>query len=149
MTNPADRDPRQFNQQMVSRIRAGVAAPYQEGGYVLRVASVPGRHTGIEREWPIAVSQLSGQRYVCAPNRRRDWVLNLLAAGQCHLVGDQPSRHRAVLIEDRRAAAMVATYLANLHLDTQQWPFPATASEAEIAEHLTEIAVFGLDPLPA
>lgn len=147
--NPADLDPRERNRLMINRIRAGEPQPYQEGRYVLRVASAPGHRTGEPRPWPIAVVQVSGQRYVCAPNRRRDWVRNLLAAGQCHLEGDDTPDHRAVLIEDDQAAKVVATYLGSLGRPSTMWPFPADAPVSEIARYAGEIAVFQLDPVDA
>jgi hypothetical protein len=146
VTNPAELEPRQANQLMMSRIRAAPLVPYQEGGYVLRVAAAPGRVTGKLRPWPIAVSQLAGQRYVCAPNRRRDWVRNLLAAGECRIEGDPVDRYRAVLVEEPVGATVVANYLAALGRNTQHWPFPSGAAEDEIARYLTEIAVFRLNP---
>lgn len=148
MTNPADLEPRQANQFMMSRIRATPPAPYREGGYVLRVAAVAGRVSGEPRPWPIAVSQLAGRHYVCAPNRRRDWVRNLLAAGECRIEGDPVGRRQAVLVEEPVGATVVAAYLAAFTRSPQEWPFPAGAPEDEIARHLTEIAVFRLDPVP-
>lgn len=149
MVNPADLEPRQANQFMMDRIRAVPLVPYREGDYVLRVAGVPGRVTGELRQWPIAVSKLAGRCYVCAPTRRRDWVRNLLAAGECRIEGDAVDRYRAVLVEEAVGATVVANYLAKLGWDTQRWPFPSDAAEDEIARYLTEIAVFRLDPIPA
>jgi hypothetical protein len=130
---------------MMARIRsAGSPDPYREGGYVLRVLSAPGRVTGQPRPWPIAVVQLLGQRYVCAPNRRRDWVLNLLAAGWCTVEGEDPARQAATLAAGDDAARAVAAYLAALGRQSTMWPFPSDAPVATIREHLDEIAVFGL-----
>ncbi|HWE89884.1 MAG TPA: nitroreductase family deazaflavin-dependent oxidoreductase [Pseudonocardiaceae bacterium] len=145
--NPADLDPRERNQFMMRRIRSGEPQPYQEGRYVLRVVSAPGHRTGQPRPVPIAVVQVSGQRYLCAPNRRRDWVRNLLAAGACQIEGDEPAEHKAVLIEDDSAAKVVATYLGALGRLSAMWPFPSDAPEAEIAKYTNEIAVFRLDPV--
>jgi hypothetical protein len=147
--NPADLDPHEHNRLMIGRLRASEAQPYQEGRYVLRVASAPGRRSGEPRPWPIAVVQVSGQRYVCAPNRERDWVHNLLATGQCQLEGDDPPGYRAVLIEDDQAAKVVATYLGTLERQTTMWPFPADAPVSEIARYTAEIAVFRLDSVAA
>ena len=137
--------PRERNQAMIARIRSADAPdPYREGGYVLRVLSVPGRSTGEPRLWPIAVVQLLGQRYICAPNRRRDWVRNLLAAGWCTVEGDDPARRTATLSEDDDAAQAVAAYLGALGRASTMWPFPSDAPAATIREHLAEIAVFRL-----
>jgi hypothetical protein len=132
---------------MMDKIRADVPAPYQEGRYVLRVLSVPGRASGQPRPVPIAVPLVGGERYLCAPNRRRDWVRNLLAAGACELENDPVSPYRAVLVEDDTAATAVHTYLAALGRPSAEWPFPSDAPASEIAEHVAEIAVFRLEPI--
>lgn len=147
MTNPADLEPRERNRFMMTKIRADGPAPYQEGAYVLRVISVPGRTTGEPRPLPIAVPMIAGERYLCAPNRQRDWVRNLLAAGQCEIEGDPVPRHRAVLVEDDTAAVAVHTYLSRLGRPSSEWPFPTDAPVPEIAKHLTQIAVFRLQPI--
>lgn len=139
--------PRERNQFMIAKIRsAGTPDPYREGGYVLRVLSVPGRVTGQPREWPIAVVQLLGQRYICAPNRRRDCVCNLLKSGWCTLEGDGPVRQSATLDEDADAAQAVATYLGALGRTSPEWPFPGGAPAATIRQHMDQIAVFQLKP---
>jgi hypothetical protein len=139
--------PRERNQFMIARIRSADAPdPYREGGYVLRVLSVPGRVTGQPRSWPIAVVQLLGERFICAPNRRRDWVRNLLAAGWCTVEGDDPPRQTATLSEDDDAARAVAAYLGALGRPSTMWPFPSDAPAATIRGHLGEIAVFRLTP---
>jgi hypothetical protein len=133
---------------MIDKIRADGPAPYQEGRYVLRVMSVPGRRTGEARSVPIAIPTVAGGRYLCAPNRRRDWVLNLLAAGECELEGDPAPRHRALLVEDDTAAAAVHAYLSGLGRTSGEWPFPSGAPVTEIAGHVKEFAVFRLEPIP-
>jgi hypothetical protein len=140
--------PHERNQFMITRIRSADApAPYREGGYVLRVLTVPGRVTGEPRSWPIAVVQLRGQRYLCAPNRRRDWVRNLLKSGWCTLEGDDPAGQAAVLTEDDDAAEAVAAYLGALGRTSEEWPFPGGAPVSTIRQHLAEIAVFRLAAL--
>jgi hypothetical protein len=141
--------PHERNQFMITRIRSAEAPdPYREGGYVLRVLTVPGRVTGEPRSWPIAVVQLRGQRYLCAPNRRRDWVRNLLKSGWCTLEGDDPAGQAAVLTEDDDAAEAVAGYLGALGRTSEEWPFPGGAPASTIRQHLAEIAVFHLAALP-
>jgi hypothetical protein len=140
--------PRERNEFMIKKIRSAEAPdPYAEGGYVLRVLSVPGRVTGRAQWWPIAVVQWHEQRYICAPNRRRDWVRNLLAAGWCAVEGDDPVRHVATLAEDDDAAQAVAAYLGALGRPSTMWPFPSDAPAATIQGHLPEIAVFRLSPV--
>lgn len=136
--------PRERNQAMIARIRSGDLNPYREGAYVLRVLSTPGRVTGESRSWPIAVVQLKDQRYICGPNRERDWVRNLLVSGWCTVEGDAPERQSATLAEDDDAAQALATYLAQLGRPSAMWPFPTDAPVSTIREHLGSIAVFRL-----
>ncbi|MGH3247326.1 MAG: hypothetical protein ACRDOI_14110 [Trebonia sp.] len=137
--------PRERNQGMIARLRSADAPdPYREGGYVLRVLGVPGRVSGQPRSWPIAVVQSLGQRYICAPNRQRDWVRNVLAAGWCTVEGDNPARQTATLSEDDDAARAVAAYLGALGRASAMWPFPSDAPVATIQHHLGQIAVFRL-----
>jgi hypothetical protein len=136
--------PRERNQAMAARIRSGDLNPYSEGGYVLRVLSTPGRISGESRSWPIAVVQYKGQRYICGPNRQRDWVRNLLASGWCTVEGDDPERQSAELIENDDAAQAVATYLGQLGRPSAMWPFPTDAPVSTIREHIGSIAVFRL-----
>jgi RimJ/RimL family protein N-acetyltransferase len=139
--------PRERNQFMIARIRSADAPdPYREAGYALRVLTAAGRETGQPRSWPIAVVQLLGQHYLCAPNRRRDWVRNLLAAGWCTLEGDDPATQTATLTEDDAAAQAVAAYLGALGRASSEWPFPGDAPAITIRRHLNEIAVFRLTP---
>jgi hypothetical protein len=139
--------PGERNQFMIARIRSADAPdPYREGAYVLRVLTVPGRVTGEPRSWPIAVVQRGGQHYLCAPNRRRDWVRNLIKAGWCTLEGDDPARQTATLGEDDAAAQAVSVYLGALGRASPEWPFAYDAPAATIRQHLTEIAVFRLTP---
>jgi hypothetical protein len=147
VTNPADLAPQDRNRFMVNKIRTDGPAPYQEGRYVLRVISVPGRTSGEPRHVPIAIPLVAGERYLCAPNRHRDWVRNLLAAGTCDIEGDPAPQNRAVLVEDDTAAVAVRTYLAALGRPSTEWPFPSDAPASEIAKHVKEIAVFRLEPV--
>ena len=150
MSSPAEMTPRERNQAVLARIRAEQVQPHREGGYVLRVLSVPGRRTGKPQTWPIAVIQWRGQYYICAPNRRRDWVRNLLAAGWCTVEGEQPARHEATLTETPEAAEAVAAYLGSLQRrsPSSAWPFPRDAPAGQVRQHLSEIAVFQLTPTP-
>ncbi|GDY31731.1 nitroreductase/quinone reductase family protein [Gandjariella thermophila] len=147
MTSFEQMTPRERNAHMIERIRGGEHAPYQEGRHVLRVLSAPGRVTGEPRPWPIAVTQVDGRHYVAAPNRRRDWVRNLLAAGRCSVERDEQPDRRATLVEGDEAAAAVATYLAALGRPSTLWPFPSDAPVERIRRHTAEIAVFRLEPI--
>jgi deazaflavin-dependent oxidoreductase (nitroreductase family) len=132
------------NAFMLEKIRSAPLQPYQEGRYVLRVLVTTGRVSGQRRPVPIAVIQLDGRRYVCAPNRGRDWVRNLLAAGECEIEGDPVSKYEVVLVEDVGAARVVAHYLGLLERWSSEWPFPAGAGVREIEPHTREFAVFFL-----
>ena len=147
VTSPTDLSPQERNQFMLNKIRTDGPAPYQEGRYVLRVISVPGRKTGEPRPLPIAIPMIDEQRYLCAPNRRRDWVRNVLAAGECEIEGDAVPRQRAELVEDDTAAVAVHTYLSALGRISTEWPFPSDAPVSEIAKYVTEFAVFRLAPI--
>src|ERR1700753_294174 len=144
MTSPAEMTARERNEAMLTRLRSTDPEPYKEGGYVLRVLTTPGRRTDQLRSWPIAVVQRDGQRYLCAPNRQRDWVRNLLAAGWCTVEGDDPARHDVSLIESAEAADVVAGYLRALGRPSAMWPFPSDAPAAEIRPPLPEVAVVRL-----
>ena len=146
MNSPAEMTPRERNDAMLARIRSGPPQPYQDDGYVLRVLTVPGRRTGQPRSWPIGVVQWHGHHYLCAPNRRRDWVRNLLAGGRCTLEGDEPGRYDATLIETPAAADLPASYLHALGRPSSMWPFPSDAPAEQIRPHLPEIAIFQLTP---
>lgn len=152
----ADLSPSQRNAMMIDRIRSGEVQPYVEGDHVLRILHMPGRRTGLPRTTPIAVTQLDGQRYVCSPNRSRDWTANLLAAGECRIEQDPDVVYRAELLEDEQAATVAHTYLSNVVRNEQRrgtsggnmWPFPKDAPPSVIREHLTEIAIIRLTPDP-
>jgi hypothetical protein len=139
--------PRERKEFMLARLRSADAPdPHREGGYVLRVLSVPGRVTGNTQYWPIAVIQVHGRLYICGPHRQKDWVRNLLAAGWCTVERDDPARHQAVLAEDDDAAEAVAAYLGGRGRPSNRWPFPSDAPPAVIKGYLGEIAVFRLTP---
>ncbi|MGW5649119.1 MAB_1171c family putative transporter [Saccharopolyspora sp. NPDC003752] len=135
---------RQRNALMIGRIRAQRPAAYAERRYVLRVLAVRGRNTGETRTVPIAVTQLDGRRYVCSPHRRRDWVHNLLAAGQVEVERDEHPVYRAVLVEGHEAARVIHTYINALGTSTA-WPFPPGAAVSEIRAHTGTTAVFRLE----
>jgi hypothetical protein len=147
VSSAAEMTPHERNEFMMAKIRSDGAVPYREGGYVLRVLSVPGRVSGLPRSWPIAVVQVGGLHYLCAPNRRRQWVRNLLAAGWCEVEGE--GRRDVRLLEDDGAAEVVSTYLRALGRPSTMWPFASDAPVSEIRGHLSEIAVFRLEPVTA
>jgi hypothetical protein len=149
VTTARDSDIRTRNHMMLEKIRSGTIKPYEEGHYALRVLAIAGRLSGQPRLVPIAVVQVDGSIYVCSPDRKRDWVRNLMAAGSCRLEGDTAPAHQATLIENARAARVVNRYLTALGRMSNQWPFPSDATPEVIQHHIGEIAVFQLDTLTA
>ncbi|MBB5856392.1 nitroreductase family deazaflavin-dependent oxidoreductase [Amycolatopsis umgeniensis] len=146
MTTPPKTEIRDRNSSALSKIRASEPKPYEEKTYVLRALTIPGRSSGHPRTVPIAVVQFDGTHYICAPDRGRDWVQNLIAAEHCDLEGDPEPRHQADLVDDEAAAGAVYAYLAKLGKPSTMWPFPSDASPEEIHRHLGNIAVFRLKP---
>lgn len=146
MTSDTTATQRQNNKTMVDRIRAMPRQEYADGHYALRVASTPGRITGLTRVWPIAVVQVDTVRAICTPNPHTDWARNVSAAGWCCIEGDTPDRYQTERIQGTCAAKIVSTYLAALgnSPQTMHWPFPADASIATITKYLNAIAVFQL-----
>ena len=136
--------PAERNAAMIARIQSMPVAPYTEGGYVLRVLDVAGRTSGEPRSVPIAVVQLHGKRYLCAPNRSRAWVRNLLAAGTCGLGAGEPE-YKASLAAPQDGAPALGTYLEQLGRVSEEWPFEQGASVEEIAQHWDTIAVFQIE----
>ncbi|MBP2477636.1 hypothetical protein JOF53_006508 [Crossiella equi] len=149
--------PRERNAMMIEKIRTGEVQSYVEGDHVLRVLQATGRRTGIPRTTPIAVTQLDGERYVCSPNRQRDWTANLLAAGECQIEQEPGTTFRVELLEDERAVSVIRTYLSNVRRNEERrgtsgpnmWPFPKDAEPAEIREHLGTVAIIRLVPIAA
>ncbi|WP_206792087.1 hypothetical protein [Amycolatopsis sp. MtRt-6] len=144
MSTPSNAEIGHRNQQMLERIRSQDPQPHREGHYALRVMTVAGRTSGQPRSVPIALMQLGGVQYVCSPDRRRDWVRNLLAAGRCVVEPDEHELRHAELIEDEDGAAAVARYLGRLPRVSDEWPFPGDAPLEQVLPFMQQIAVFQL-----
>jgi hypothetical protein len=144
VTTVSNTEIRDRNQQMLERIRSQDPQPHREGYYALRVLTVAGRTTGEPRAVPIALMQLDGVQYVCSPNRHRDWVRNLLAAGRCVVEPDEHESREALLVEDAGGAAAVARYLDRLPRVSDEWPFPGDAPPEGVLPFMGQIAVFQL-----
>ncbi|MFI0424413.1 hypothetical protein [Spongiactinospora sp. 9N601] len=144
--NQSDKHPREINAMMVSKILSMPPQPYHEGAYALRVIQVRGRHTGKARSVPIAVVQLAGIHYLAAPNRRRHWVMNLLASGECLIRGEGEGPSQAVLVEGEEAARVIKAYLAVLDIPfaAAAFPFSTNDSLETIIAHTGSTAVFRL-----
>lgn len=144
MTTVSTAEIRDRNLQMLERIRSQDPQPHREGYYALRVLTVAGRKTGEPRAVPIALMQLDRVQYVCSPDRRRDWVRNLLAAGRCTVSPDDHEARNALLVEDAAGAEAVARYLSRLPRVSDQWPFPGDAAPEQVLAFMGQIAVFQL-----
>jgi deazaflavin-dependent oxidoreductase (nitroreductase family) len=137
---------RSGNSMMVENILQMPVQPYEEGKGVYRVVEMRGRQSGQMRRVPLAVAQYEGKHYLIAPSRGRDWVHNLIAAGECTLLTSAGQEHvHATLTLDDEAVAATQAYIAELGDWTlQQFPFTATASAEEIRAKGEAFAVFRL-----
>ncbi|WP_410630935.1 nitroreductase family deazaflavin-dependent oxidoreductase [Amycolatopsis sp. cmx-4-83] len=144
MTTVSNAEIRDRNLQVLERIRSQDPQPHREGYYALRVLAVTGRTSGKPHAVPIALVQLDGVQYVCSPDRRRDWVRNLLAAGRCTVAPDEHETRNALLVEDAAGAAAVAQYLRRLPRVSDEWPFPGDAPPEQVLPFMRQIAVFQL-----
>lgn len=135
---------RSGNSMMMEKILQMPVQPYEDGKGVYRVVEMRGRQSGQMRRVPLGIVQYEGKRYLIAPSRGRDWVHNLIAAGECTLIAstDQEHVHVALTLDDEAIAAMHA-YMARLpDWALQQFSFPATASAEEIRAKAETFAVF-------
>ena len=140
----ATMSPAQRSAMMIERVRSMPVAPYTEGGYVLRILEVAGRVSGEVRSTPIAVVQLNDRRYLCAPNHKRDWVRNLLAAGTCRLSPDEAA-YTVGLVGAEEGAPVLSRYLEQLGRVSEEWPFEKGAPIEDIAAHWDTMAVFRVE----
>ena len=133
------------NATMVQRVMQMPLEPYQDGKFVYRVVEIRGRKSGTIHQTPLAVYQHDGTRYLIAPERSRDWVQNLLAAGECLLITKtQQDACSAILAFDPTALAAVRAYIGQLAWASRQFPFSVTDSDAEIASKAGQFAIFRL-----
>ncbi|WP_020673507.1 hypothetical protein [Amycolatopsis nigrescens] len=137
-------DQRAMNAKMIEQIRQDPVLPAEEGRPAVRVASVPGRRSGLPRPFPVAVTRFDGLLHLCSHSRRADWVRNLLAAGRCVLERD--GEYRVELLGDDEAAVVVARYLPVAGFEPADLAFTIGAAAAEIRPHVTRFAVFRLHP---
>ena len=133
------------NATMIQQVLQMPIEPYQNGKFVYRVVEIRGRKSGTMRRTPLAVYQYDGTRYLIAPERSRDWVQNLLAAGECLLITKTQQDHcSAVLAFDPGALAAVRTYIGQLEWASRQFPFTVKDSDAEIISKAEQFAIFRL-----
>ena len=133
------------NAAMTQRVMQMSVEPYQDGKYVYRVVEIRGRKSGTLRQTPLAVYQHDGTRYLIAPERSRDWVQNLVAAGECLLIAKtQQESCSAVLSFDATALVAVRAYIGQLAWASRQFPFSVKDSDAEIVSKAEQFAIFRL-----
>ncbi len=133
------------NATMTQRVMQMPVEPYQDGKFVYRVVEIRGRKSGAMRQIPLAVYQHDGVRYLIAPERSRDWVQNLAAAGECSLITKTQQDHcSATLAFDPTALAAVRAYIGQLAWASRQFPFSVEDSDAEIASKAEQFAIFRL-----
>lgn len=140
---------REANAAMVERISDAPVEPIPDGGYGLRVIRTRGRRSGEVRSTPLGLLRHDGASYLVSPRAGRDWVRNLLADPWCEVVaGGEATEYRAAAPSGSDAVAAIAGYLRAVQVPWALTAFPvdADAGEAEIAEHLDEMAVLRLDP---
>ena len=137
---------RSGNAMMIETIMQMPVQFYQDGKAVYRIAEIRGRQSGQIRRTPLAVFQYNGKRYLIAPMRQRDWVYNLITAGECTLVTKaEQEQSKATLTLDSEAIAGVRAYMAQLpDWSLAQFPFKANASTEEMQAKSEEFAVFRL-----
>lgn len=137
---------RSGNSMMIENILQMPVQAYEDGKGVYRVVEMRGRQSGQMRRVPLAVAQYEGKRYLIAPSRGRDWVYNLIAAGECTLLTSVGQEHvHVTLTLDDEAIAAIQSYMAGLaDWALQQFSFPATASAEEIRAKGETFAVFRL-----
>ncbi|WIX98374.1 nitroreductase/quinone reductase family protein [Amycolatopsis mongoliensis] len=140
-------DVRAINAQMVAKLLATEGEPVPEGGYGLRVIETRGRGSGVARHVPLAVVQRRGCWYLVSPDRKRDWVRNLLATPACAVIEETARLERhAEPAGGPEAAAVVAQYLEAMAVPwaIEAFPVAQDATEDEIVPHLLGMAVFVL-----
>jgi hypothetical protein len=139
-------DARASNAAMAAKILAMPTEPYREGGYVLRVAEIRGRHSGTLHQVPIAVVQLHGALYLVSPIGQRPWAQNLLTKSDCTMTAQgQREDYRAMLASATQAVPVLRCYLSQLTFVLSQFPFTGTEPDAEIMAKLDQVAVFRLE----
>lgn len=139
----------ELNARMTAQILDDAAQPLNDNGYALRVVETRGRVSGRAHQTPLGVTQVDDRLYLVCPDRRRDWVQNLLAHGECSLLaGGGRDRLAAAATSGKEAADVVSTYLNAVKAPWALSAFPVApgTSSAEIMAHLDVLAVFRLTP---
>ncbi len=134
------------NASMAARILTMPVQPYQDGGYVLRVARIPGRRTGQVHQVPLAVVTAGGQNFLISPRVSRQWARNLVLHPACEIVSAAGSiKYLARPATPAQALSVLRLYLGQLGWAAAQFPFTVDDSDATILARLDQAAVFRLD----
>ena len=137
---------REMNAMMVQRLRGAAPPPLAGGTYELRVLRTTGRASGQERLVPLAVVHHGGNRYLVAPDARRDWVANLDAHPRGGIeggAGGDVEEIGVARIDGRPAARVVAAYAAAATGPARAaFPFGDDAPIEEVEAVLDRMAVF-------
>ena len=147
MSAPGGFDVRTINQTMVARLLEADPQPLPRQGFALRVLETVGRRTGEVRRTPIAVVRSGGLSYLVSPDLSRDWVRNLAAHPQCTVVSrDGSFVTHAEPADHDESIRVIRTYLQSMTVPwaLKAFPIGPGADDAEIAAHLTTIAVLRL-----
>jgi len=95
-----------FNRFVAGLTRAGLSV------WGSRVLEVRGRTTGDARRVPVNVLVYEGKRYLVAPRGQTQWVRNLRAAGEGHLLlGRRREHFTAIEIPDAEREPILRAYL--------------------------------------
>ncbi len=140
---------RSGNAMMIEHILQMPVQLYQDNKASYRVAEIRGRQSGQMRRTPLAVFQHKGERYLIAPTRKRDWVYNLIASGECVLLSkiEQESVHTTLTLDNEALNALRA-YMAQLpDWSLQQFPMLGDATDEEMRSKAESFAVFRLSTI--
>ena len=135
-----------FNRIVAAMTRVGISV------WGSRVLEVPGRRTGEPRRTPVNLLTLEGARYLVAPRGHTQWVRNLRAAGEAHLLlGRRRERFVASEIPDSDKEPILRAYLKRWKWEVGQ--FFSGVDAASSSEDLRRIAsdhpVFRIGPAEA
>ncbi len=104
-----------FNRLVAGLTRAGISVLGS------RVLEVPGRKTGEPRRTPVNILDLGQARYLVAPRGNTQWVRNLRASGQGHLLlGRRSEQFSATELQDDEKPPVLRAYL-------KRWKFEVGA----------------------
>jgi deazaflavin-dependent oxidoreductase (nitroreductase family) len=105
-----------FNRLVAGLTRLGVSV---RGS---RVLEVRGRKSGEPRRVPVNLLTLDGARYLVAPRGHTQWVRNLRAAGEGHLLlGRRRERFTAAEIADEEKEPILRAYLERWRWEVGQF----------------------------